>query len=216
MMSPFYRQLFARCGGARRRFTRRCACGALLAMYVVTVAGVPLPAGAISKKTGEMFPCMDCPCGCDSAEQCWRSCCCHTLAKRMDWAREHGMRPPEYAIDEARRQKIDLCWLDNHAESPGEKTCCAAKVGHGKLCCCRHSDEHVAKDNSETASHIVVWRALACRGQSMNWFAAVPTLIAVRHELADRLPLTSWLGPPISVRADGVAGVPVVPPPERA
>ena len=77
--------------------------------------------GNMSLKSGEMFPCMDCPCGCNSAEQCWRSCCCHTLAERMDWAREHGVRPPEYAIDEARRQRIDLCWLDEPAGSQSGK-----------------------------------------------------------------------------------------------
>ncbi len=84
-------------------------------MYVITAAGVPLPGGNLAKKSGEMFPCMDCPCGCNSAEQCWRSCCCHSLAERMDWAHDHGVRPPEYAIDEARRQRIDLCWLDEPA-----------------------------------------------------------------------------------------------------
>jgi hypothetical protein len=50
----------------------------------------------------------------------------------------------------------------------------------------------------------------------MNWLAAVPTLIALRHELADRLPLIAWLGPPISSCAGGIAGEPVVPPPELA
>jgi hypothetical protein len=44
----------------------------------------------------------------------------------------------------------------------------------------------------------------------------VPTRTAVRHELADRLPLIAWLGPPISSCAGGIADEPVVPPPERA
>jgi hypothetical protein len=230
-MSPRFCQLVARCGGVRRRFTRRCACGVLLAMYVVTAAGVPLPAGNMSLKSGEMFPCMDCPCGCNSAEQCWRSCCCHTLAERMDWAREHGVRPPEYAIDEARRQGIDLCWLDDPANSSiACKTCCLATAGHGKPCCCCHHDDtmndtatapHCCSERhqhatSDAANRIVVWKALACGGQSMNWLAAVPTLIAVRFDFTDRLPLVTWLGPRISACADWIADEPVVPPPERA
>jgi hypothetical protein len=180
----------ARCGAIHRRLGRRGAIGALLAMYVVTAAGLPPPAGNLSLKSGEMFPCMDCPCGCNSAEQCWRSCCCHTLAERMDWAREHGVRPPEYAIDEARRQKIDLCWLDEPAESQAVKTCCAAKAGHNKPCCCCHHDDLSTTDSSDKAARrVVVWKALARGGQSLNWLAAVPTLIAVWHELSDRLAL---------------------------
>jgi hypothetical protein len=140
-MPAWIRHVRRRGGAVYRRLGRRCASGSLLAMYVLAAAGVPLPAGNMSLKSGEMFPCMNCPCGCNSAEQCWRSCCCHTLAERMDWAREHGVRPPDYAIDEARRQRIDLCWLDEPAASQAVKTCCAAKPGHGKpCCCCRHDD----------------------------------------------------------------------------
>lgn len=158
-MVPFFRRMRRRCGTVPRRFERRCAGSVVLAVYVVTAAGVPLPVGNLSKKSGEMFPCMDCPCGCNSAEQCWRSCCCHTLAERMDWAREHGVRPPEYAIDEARRQKIDLCWLDEPAESQTVKTCCAAKAGHDKPCCCCHHDDAAAKNSEIAVSRIVVWKA---------------------------------------------------------
>ncbi|HEY4234061.1 MAG TPA: hypothetical protein VGM76_11580 [Lacipirellulaceae bacterium] len=184
-------------------------------MYVVTAAGVPLPAGNLSKKTGELFPCMDCPCGCNSAEQCWRSCCCHTLAERMDWAHDHGVRPPAYAIDEARREKIDLCWLDDPADSTAAKTCSAAHPGQGKpCCCCRHHDD-ASTSGDRTAARVVVWRALACGGQSMNWLSAVPTLIAVRLDIADQLPLVSWLMPHVASFADGIADEPVVPPPER-
>lgn len=214
-MVPSFRRMRARCGALHRRIGRRCASGILLAIYVVSAAGIPLPTGNMTLKSGEIFPCMDCPCGCNSAEQCWRSCCCHTLAERVDWAREHGVRPPEYAIDEARRQRIDLCWLDEPAGSQTAMKCCAAQGGQNKPCCCCHHDDAAAKDSDRAASRVVVWKALACGGQSLNWLTAVPTLIAVRHEPADRLPLVAWLGPPISACADGIADEPVVPPPER-
>src|SRR6188472_3434549 len=95
----------------RRSLRRRLISAVLAAMYLVTAAGIPLPAGNLARKSGELFPCSDCACGCASAEQCWRSCCCHSLAERMEWARVHGVRPPEYAIAEARRARIDLAWL---------------------------------------------------------------------------------------------------------
>ena len=214
-MPEWVRQVRFFCRGAGRRFGRRCACGTLLAMYVVTASGVPLPTGT-SAKSGQMFPCMDCPCGCNSAEQCWRSCCCHTLAEQMDWACEHRVRPPEFAIDEARRQRIDLCWLDDLALPAAAKTCCVAKAEHRKPCCCCHKNDHPSNNNDKTSTHIIVWKALACGGLSMNWLAAAPTLIAPPVDLADRLPLVSWLGPPTSSLAEGLANQPAVPPPQRA
>src|SRR5690348_752334 len=112
---------------------RRCVTGVLLAVYVATASGVPLPTGGIAKKSGELFPCADCACGCASAEQCWRSCCCHSLAERMDWARVHGVRPPDFAIAEAKRSRIDVAWLVQPAD--GAACCAKALVAEAHSCC---------------------------------------------------------------------------------
>jgi hypothetical protein len=215
-MRASFRPMYRRWDTVCRQFGRRCVSCALLAMYVVTAAGVPLPAGNLAKKSGEMFPCMDCSCGCNSAEQCWRACCCHTLAERMNWARERGVRPPEYAIDEARHEGIDLCWLDETSHSAAVTICCAAKTANGKPCCCSRHAGHNSRSDDTATSHVVVWRALACGGQSMNWLTAAPVLSVAPRRLVDRMPLVAWLGPPISACADGTAEEPVVPPPERA
>jgi hypothetical protein len=66
------------------------------------------------------------------------------------------------------------------------------------------------------ANRIVAWRALACNGQSMNWLAAVPTLIVARPEMSHEQPLVAWLGPAISETANYLSEDPGVPPPERA
>ncbi len=90
--------------------SRRSLSATLLLVYVVTAAGVPIPVGGIAH-TGELYPCASHACGCPDAEHCWRSCCCFTLAERFDWAREHNVRPPEYAIAAAKNAGVDLCWL---------------------------------------------------------------------------------------------------------
>lgn len=47
---------------------------------------------AESQLTGaEPYPCQHCPCGCLTAEQCWSSCCCHTVEERLAFARKHGL-----------------------------------------------------------------------------------------------------------------------------
>src|SRR3954470_456778 len=89
-------------------FARRTVSAAILAVYVVTAAGVPIPTGG-HFASDEAYPCASHACGCPSAEQCWRSCCCFTLAERFEWAREHSVRPPDFAIAAAQTAGLDLC-----------------------------------------------------------------------------------------------------------
>jgi hypothetical protein len=81
-------------------------------------------------------------------------------------------------------------------------------------CCASHHDE--ATVPAKAVDHVVGWRALACHGQSLNWLAAVPTLISASPELTDQLPLVAWLGPHTSQVGRCVVDLPIVPPPERA
>lgn len=209
----------------------------LLAVYVVTVAGVPLPSVVSSQKSAELFPCSSCGCGCATAEQCWRSCCCHTLAERMAWAHEHNVRPPDYAIAEAQNAGIDLAWLGikpstiaqakipsccqkagNAAATKNLPPCCQKRLSAisavARSCCSSHNhDDH---ETSHQADHFVAWRALACHGQSLNWLAATPTLAVDRPTFSHDLPLVAWLGPAASESATCVAQRPDLPPPEPA
>src|SRR5687768_6896601 len=108
-MPSFARSLYGRLA------PRRCASALLLVTYALTAAGVPLPLSSRPAKSGELFPCAASQCGCDSAERCWRSCCCHTLAERLAWARRHGVRPPEFVIAKARNAGLEIAWLDSAA-----------------------------------------------------------------------------------------------------
>ena len=78
---------------ARRLFYRRCTIVVLLGTFVITAAGVPLPGGKQVYESEGQFPCAASSCGCRTAEHCWRSCCCHSFAERIAWARKHGVPP---------------------------------------------------------------------------------------------------------------------------
>jgi hypothetical protein len=81
--------------------------------------------------------------------------------------------------------------------------------------CC--SDRGTQISSSEQPNdRIVAWRALACRGQSMHWLAAVPNLVIARPDVSHEISPIGWLGPAISDVADGDADDPAVPPPELA
>src|SRR5688500_9568058 len=97
---------------AHRLRSRRLVCALLLVGFSITAAGVPLPGPQRILESHEQFPCATSSCGCRTATQCWESCCCHTLAERIAWARRNGIRPPEFAIAQARASKLNLGWLD--------------------------------------------------------------------------------------------------------
>ena len=88
--------------------------------YVIVASGVPLPLGVsppatpgaaaasgmakrlAGKDRSRPFPCMDKPCGCATAEQCFTRCCCNTPAETLAWARAHGVEPGVIAALERR------------------------------------------------------------------------------------------------------------------
>jgi hypothetical protein len=215
---------------------RRSISASLVAVYFTTAAGIPLPTLSTSK-SGEAYPCSDHACGCDSAEQCWRSCCCFTMPERFAWARRNSIRPPEFAIAAARESGIDLAWLGVpskssvsccHAEADGRQVaadevggCCHAKAncceGAAGRTCCAHRTNHDQKtDKKEKSNRFVAWQALGCHGHSLNWVAAVPSLVVVRPIASDEVVLVIWLGPTMSDIACPISSPPDVPPPERA
>src|SRR5437763_631040 len=110
---------------------RRAICTVVCAsLYIVLALGIPLPMPSqiAAKDVTQPFPCMDCACGCRDAEQCWRHCCCRTLAERLTWAREHNVRPPEYVLAAAKAEGIQ--WESVRAEK------CSAE-SDAKCCCCQ-------------------------------------------------------------------------------
>src|SRR6478672_3896646 len=129
-------------------FGRRPLSAALLLVYVVTAAGVPIPVARVAH-TGELYPCADHACGCPDAEHCWRACCCFTLAERFDWARQHQVRPPEYAIAAAKSAGIDLCWLGIESVKHQDESCphCAAKLAASTVPPCCQSKEKSCCDH---------------------------------------------------------------------
>jgi hypothetical protein len=215
-----------------RSFRQRLASAMLLVVYVVTAAGIPLPTGSV-QTGGELYPCAEHACGCASAEQCWRSCCCHSLAERFAWAQEHKVRPPEYAIAAARRAGLDLAWLGEPAMILGHRpaTCCSAKTTLTVSTCCQKiivqcdsapghagccGEPHNQAPRGKAANQVIGWRTLECQGHSADWLFAAPPLVDASYATTHELPLIGWLGPALSEHADPLADLPAIPPPEAA
>lgn len=102
----------------RQLVSKSLAFTAALCVLVGTTY-VPMP-GVIQKDYSVPFPCMDKPCDCRSADDCWASCCCHSDDEKLAWAEKHCISPPEWFLDGMRRTGHGSL-----AKSSG--SCCATK-----------------------------------------------------------------------------------------
>ena len=224
--------------------------------YTLVASGLPLPFGIVApaasdspaakrlagKDRSQPFPCMDKPCGCATAEQCFTNCCCNTPAETLAWATAHRVEPAVLAALERRvasgSQLVAKAIRSSCCSSKApvaEESCCpikqpAAVAEDGDLCRMDASraatpsttkkgmTEQVppADEPAEPQSRSVTLRAmLACGGILAEWFAAGAALPPPRLEV-------SLVMHPIDVCTSGdeagesLAASPAAPPPRAA
>jgi hypothetical protein len=181
--------------GIRRQLTHRLLAGLALLAYCAATFGFPLPPRN-PKDTSQPFPCQDHLCGCQSAEQCWRGCCCLSAAERWAWAREHHVEPPSYAeppeADGWRTQPLRE-EEDGTAASAQKHDCCQNKAPveqprcEGGACC---HDKPAAND-SPAGLHWTLGIAVQhCNPVKALWIASGAVLL-----LPARPVWNPWLAP---------------------
>lgn len=177
----------------------RGLCFVVTAWYAAAALGLPLPAPPpAARVAGERFPCESCPCGCDSAEQCWTACCCHALSERLAWAKREGVRPPSAALAQARREGLEIeAWVAVRLErcaapsaprpsSPGETSCCAHR------CAARNAPPRERPGRTPAVAErparpgVSAFAALACRGLHGKWLSLGAATLAPSVELSWR------------------------------
>jgi hypothetical protein len=222
----------------------RAFVAALLVNQFAVASGLPFPTpdSAIKKDLSKPFPCMNRPCGCQNADQCWHECCCFTMREKLAWAEANGVTPPDFVREAAAREA--LADASNAGHEHGvlcqEKHCCccrckASQSGDDSKECDKQTcdkqlcDKHAAvaaasvppaqpsnepvRDQDGSKS-IVLLMALGCRGQSSF------SLLALALPFVRR-PTISFVALPIGtvfVRTElftSHSEAPTVPPPER-
>lgn len=151
----------------RRRFAslaRRVTAFSALTGFLIGITGVPvLRFTSPGKDRSTPFPCQDHKCGCASAEQCWRSCCCFTNREKLTWANKHGVTPPAFVLAAAER------------EQPVAKCCSAKQVANccqSKSSCCDHDSNKRKVDAPRiTFDFVSAIQARKCHGQAEQWMA---------------------------------------------
>lgn len=140
--------------------------------YALVASGLPLPLGGTAdarpspaakrlagKDHSRPFPCMDKPCGCATAEQCFSSCCCNTPAELLAWAKARRLEPGLIA-GLVRRAA---------AAAPQVESCCRKQRSEG----CAEAPAQVtdaAGDATEVRYGISLRALRACQGLAAEWF----------------------------------------------
>ena len=102
---------------------RRLAAVLLLSVSLLMLFPVSVRFSAVEgKDQSEPFPCQDRPCGCRTAAQCWKKCCCFSNSQKVAWAKSHGVQVPEEVVTAARKEALATA----SCESSGK---CCATVG---------------------------------------------------------------------------------------
>ena len=193
--------------------------------YALVASGLPLPLGAsrpdpasptakrlAGKNRTRPFPCMDRPCGCDTAEQCFTRCCCHTPTETLAWAKAHRV---EADVLLALERRVAV------AVRSEEGTCCAADASAAEPSCCASRRPAAGEPSREdrpaerTPTRSVVLRAmLACGGIVAEWFLAGVAVPPPKFEVFESLVCAGR----VQAAAACEAGVPAAPdsPPPRA
>lgn len=180
---------------ARGSLASRAVIWLTLAFYALVASGLPLPVagflpaiGASSatrlagKDRSRPFPCMDKPCGCATAEQCFSNCCCNTPAELLAWAKAHRLDPATLLTLQHR--------VEATAPAAPAETCCCSSAAAAPSCCasieCGPADECCAagplapaddRDPTPTPSKMISLKAmLACGGILAGWSTAMTSL----------------------------------------
>lgn len=218
--------------------------------YGVLALGLPLPAGMgpegpspgpdaagliAAKDRSVAFPCMNSPCGCASAEQCFRDCCCTTLAERLAFVRRHRLDGSLIASLEARmlgagelakRKPQGACCASDRPAKP--KGCCElegepqAPLAAAEESCC---NDAVAAESIETdpppimkqgrVRQVTLRAMLACKGLVTSWLAVGGGPPTPRYEIIGLLPPQAWIEL-LDESGEDPLLVPVPPPPRVA
>ncbi len=127
----------------------------LLMVWPVSMSGTieEGPRNAVGKDTSAPFPCQTRACGCRSAKQCWKKCCCFTDTQKVAWAKANRVTLPAFVVDAAKRET---------AIAPGDR--------HPAKECCL---EHVRREGEAPAEPLV--SADVHSGSRLRRSVALPT-----------------------------------------
>lgn len=87
-----------------RRLTGLLVLGGFCVL-LLPLPSIPLQDESDQKDQSQPFPCRNRPCGCQTADQCWKKCCCFTNTQKLAWAKANGVTPPAFVMTAALKEE---------------------------------------------------------------------------------------------------------------
>ena len=113
------------------------------------------------KDLSSPFPCQHRACGCRSAEQCWKKCCCFSNSQKLAWAKEHRVDVPSYVMLAAKKEQNSkklVCRLSGRGSHSDVKICSACQSRLSRLqihkCCDSPDSVSVQTESSKPVSQL--------------------------------------------------------------
>ena len=159
--------------------SRRLTALMLLVMSVLMIWPVALPVGNLETELGvegkdrsEPFPCQNRPCGCKSAKQCWKKCCCFTNAQKLAWAKAHRVQPPAFVVQAAQRETTQKAVAIKPSARKAPACCIATESRHSEQSHQKSPKSPAARTgNSASKNHFVIGiQSLQCQGIDQTVF----------------------------------------------
>ncbi|MEN9554779.1 MAG: hypothetical protein RLZZ232_1065 [Planctomycetota bacterium] len=211
-----------------KRVTRWLSAGLLMSLCVVLA--IPLPSTWIrpqqpvpGKDASVPFPCLYRTCGCRSAEDCRKQCCCNPTTQKVAGARRHPVKVPD-TVASAAEKDSQPATTDAAVEretsislttaTPQSARQCADTSASAKDCCdAGNTPAHQHASPPQTIQPQRKWtsilKSLECRGVNLVQLmissvvsperAMLPGLAAMAGTLAtpgsERLPPNDGLSP---------------------
>jgi hypothetical protein len=129
-----------------RKFWRRNVRGLLSLSVLLGVCAMvlplpfaPQPQNSPEEKSSEPFPCQNRPCGCRSAEQCWKKCCCFDHNQKIAWAKANNVKVPGFVLKAAMKENARTVSLEICSAPASKQFRFSATQSAG---CCKHSTKN--------------------------------------------------------------------------
>lgn len=225
--------MFRRLRQSSRSFARPVVTLASLLAFLVSIVGVPISPAA-RKDHSQPFPCQDRPCGCATAEQCRKSCCCFSDEQKREWARKHAIDNPAFvSMDDLPADENDLVPLACVEEKPSSSQleaprggCCTqesqlasrkpSRSSAKKSSCCARSGRSnpvVKLSEEDTVQFVVGSLARHCQGMPSAWtMAGLAMLPEIRVSWSPDLRVVSMVSE-LHVELNSAEAPQPVPPP---
>ncbi|WP_437223390.1 hypothetical protein SH661x_003198 [Planctomicrobium sp. SH661] len=158
----------------------------LSVLLSIVASFVPLPVGVAvvspgEKDRSEPFPCADRPCGCRSAQQCWKKCCCFTHEQKLAWARKNRVKVPELVISQAKKSSTAAFTFESLLARRPAKTCCSQRSGVKTAACESPRSTSSPKSRMKT---VIGTLAQQCQGEGLAFNSLPWTLLPEPVQIA--------------------------------